>query len=101
MIYIAHAFDIHVAGCHMVEKEIKVLLAGRTFPGPLLEGKSHAAWHPDDYIFTHQESTVAKDEEELSVVLDSIGEELMNYVTENTGPMSISTNGYKKRMLET
>ena len=92
MFYIAHAFDIHVAGCQMTEQEIGNLVGGRAFPGPLLEGKSHVAWHPTEYIFTHEESAAVRDHEEVSAVRDFIGEELMAYVVEHSGPIRVFKN---------
>lgn len=99
MTYIAHAFKIHVGGCHMTKQETRSLIDGEAFPEPLLEGKSHGAWHPTDYIFNHQESAAAKDVKELDVVLGSIGEELINYVVEHTGPIAIPRMGRKRGRL--
>ena len=64
MTYIAHAFGVHTFGCQLNRDDICQLLAGKTFPGPLLEGISHVAWYPEDYMYIDGESAALKDPDE-------------------------------------
>ena len=51
MIHIAFLFGIFIHGYQMTQEEIRRIREGKNFPEPLLENRSYAAWHPDEYIF--------------------------------------------------
>ncbi len=61
---IAHMLGIYFKGCVMEANEIDGIMKGTIFPGPLMEHRSHVGWHPEDYIFTAEESCAVADEEE-------------------------------------
>lgn len=64
MIWAAWQFKILIAGCLLPQDNINDLLAGKVFPGPLVDNLSWVMWHPDDYILTADESQVAADSKE-------------------------------------
>jgi len=70
MIFAASRCGIFTAGCVLPQRDINNLLSGKAFPGPLLANRSRTAWHPDDYIFTSDESKVAADSEEAIMARD-------------------------------
>lgn len=65
---IASILGIYFKGCVMEADEIDGILEGTIFPGPLMENRSHVGWHPEDYIFTAEESCAVADSEEALLV---------------------------------
>jgi hypothetical protein len=63
-VLIASMLGIYFKGCVMEAHEIEGIMDGSIFPGPLMEHRSHVGWHPDDYIFTEEESRAVADAEE-------------------------------------
>ncbi|WP_029918474.1 hypothetical protein [Pelobacter seleniigenes] len=63
-ILIADILGVYFKGCVMEEHEIEGIMEGRIFPGPLMEHRSHVGWHPEDYIYTEEESRAVADSEE-------------------------------------
>jgi hypothetical protein len=67
-VLIASMLGIYFKGCVMEADEIEGIMEGIMFPGPLMEHRSHVGWHPEDYIFTEDESRAVADGEEALLV---------------------------------
>ncbi len=91
-ILIARMLGIYFKGCEMVSDEIDGLVYGRIFPGPLMEYRTHVAWHPEDYIYSTGESACVEDAEEALKVRELYPhmawreklEEIVGPIEENT-----------------
>ncbi len=90
MALIAWQFGIHIGGCQLPKKDIEGIVAGSVFPGPLLEHRSHGAWHPDDYIFAKGESCAVADQKEALAVREfMVKYGLLEKLISLTGPIKI------------
>ncbi|MDO8282357.1 MAG: hypothetical protein Q7U10_07015 [Thermodesulfovibrionia bacterium] len=67
MFFAAFQFQVFICGCELPKSEIKNLIAGRAFPGPLVNNLNCVRWHPDEYICTSEESPVAIDSKEALI----------------------------------
>jgi hypothetical protein len=89
MVLASWQFGIHINGCVSSVKNVKDLVEGEVFPGPLLERTWWAAWSPDAYIFAEGESALVEDGAEALDVrkeMERLG--WMDYLVEKTGPLN-------------
>ena len=93
MTYIAHTFGVHTFGCQLNRDDICQLLAGKTFPGPLLEDVSYVAWHPEDYIYTDGKSAALKDPDEAVKVQEWLNKHgVLQHLIDHTGRAKLSSS---------
>lgn len=88
MVFIAFRFKAYIGGYDMQKEDILKLISGTVFPGPIINKLHHVTWHPDDYIFTSQESAVATDDEDALKARELIRRYgLMKKLEALTGPI--------------
>jgi hypothetical protein len=68
MVFICWHFKIYAVGRNAPAAEIKKVRDGINFPSSLYRYQSTKRWHPGDYIFTAEESQVARDSDEALVL---------------------------------
>lgn len=91
-VLIASMLGIYFKGCVMEADEIEGIMEGTTFPGPLMEHRSHVGWHPDDYIFTEEESRAVADADEALEVREwHLGNGWRQKLEEIVGPIEENT----------
>ena len=96
MVFAAFKFKAYIMAYDLPEDEINRLLWGQTFPGPVLDNLHHVTWHPDDYVFTSDESSVAKDPEEAAELRKLIKQsEWVKKLEAATGPITENLTHFK------
>lgn len=75
LIFICWQLEIYSIGREAPSTEIEKVRNGLNFPSSFLERYRHSGqWHPDDYIFTKEESVVAKDSDEVRLLKEWLGD---------------------------
>ena len=85
MIHIAYLFNISISGHQMTKSEISQIREGTIFPDPLMENRSHVAWHPDEYIFCEIDTFQPHDIEEAQQVRKFIHQDFYHHLEKCDG----------------
>jgi Putative DNA-binding domain len=66
----ARSFNLNFFGCELPQRTIRQIVSGAIFPHPSLSQVHHMAWNPDDFVYEPSESVVAKEPDDLKLLLE-------------------------------